>query len=479
MTSERPTRRESIHIIAIGGTGVAPLACLLKQEGYQVRGSDGPLYPPMSGLLEREGIRPLPGFDPRHLEPRPDLVIVGNAVPRTNPEVAELERLGWPKMSMPEALGRFFLAERAPVVVAGTHGKTTTTGMAAWVYSRCGQDPGYLIGGLPRDLPSSFAKGTGRRFIIEGDEYNAAYFDRGPKFLHYRPQTVILTGVEHDHVDLYPDPASFVAAFRALVALLPESGLLIADGDAAKVRELAAAAPCAVRFYGLGTNNDVRPLAVPETRPEGTRLRVGDPEAGEVTLDLAVPGLHNVRNALAVWTLARRDGLAVDAVREALATFRGIQRRLERVGEPAGITVIDDFAHHPTEIDATLAALRQRFPGRRLVAVFEPRSLTSGRSFLRDDYLRAFSRADAAHFAPIFHARRLRDDERLDLAELVSLLRARGVDAAAWESVEAVLAAVLASIERGDVVVTMSSGSFDGMPRRIVEGVETRSAAAS
>jgi UDP-N-acetylmuramate: L-alanyl-gamma-D-glutamyl-meso-diaminopimelate ligase len=478
MKNDAGAKLETIHIIAIGGTGVAPLACLLKQEGYQVRGSDGPLYPPMSGLLEREGIRPLPGFDPSHLHPKPDLVIVGNAVPRTNPEVAELERLGWPKMSMPEALGRFFLAERAPVVVAGTHGKTTTTGMAAWVYSRCGQDPGYLVGGLPRDLPTSFARGSGRRFVIEGDEYNAAYFDRGAKFLHYRPETVILTGVEHDHVDLYPDPESFVAAFRALIALLPSSGLLIADGDTARVRELAAAAPCAVRFYGLETNNDVRPLAVPETRPDGTRLRVRDDEEGEVTLELAVPGLHNVRNALAVWTLARRDGLAAADVLAALASFRGIQRRLERVGEPAGITVIDDFAHHPTEIEATLSALRQRFPGRRLVAVFEPRSLTSGRSFFQDDYLRAFSRADAVHLAPIFHARRLRDDERLDLGELVSRLRTQGVDAHAWDSIDAVLAGALSALRTGDVVVTMSSGSFDGMPRRIVEAVAARSAAA-
>jgi UDP-N-acetylmuramate: L-alanyl-gamma-D-glutamyl-meso-diaminopimelate ligase len=464
----------TIHIIAIGGTGVAPLACLLKQEGYQVRGSDGPLYPPMSDLLEREGIRPLAGFDPRHLHPRPDLVIVGNAVPRTNPEVEELERLGWPKMSMPEALGAFFLAGRAPVVVAGTHGKTTTTCLGAWVYTRCGQDPGYLIGGLPRDLETSFAKGTGKRFVIEGDEYNAAYFDRGAKFLHYRPQTVILTGVEHDHVDLYPDAESFVAAFRALIRLLPADGLLIADGDSAEVRRLASEAPCPVRFYGLGPENEVRPLAPPELGVDATRWRVADRERGSVELALGVPGLHNVRNALAVWTLARHDRLPPDAVRDALRSFRGVHRRLERVGEVGGVTVIDDFAHHPTEIGSTLAALRQRFPGRRLVAVFEPRSLTSGRSFFLDDYLHAFARADAVHLAPIFHARRLRDDERLDLGALVRGIQARGAAAVAWDSLPSVLAGVLDAIEPGDVVVTMSSGSFDGMPRRIVDALASR-----
>ena len=476
IATEERSRHRSVHIIAIGGTGVAPLACLLKQEGYQVRGSDGPLYPPMSDLLEREGLRPLSGFDPAHLHPRPDLVIVGNAVPRSNPEVAELERLGWPRMSMPEALGAFFLAGRDPVVVAGTHGKTTTTGMAAWVYSRCGQDPGYLIGGLPRDLPSSFARGGGRRFIIEGDEYNAAYFDRGAKFLHYRPETVILTGVEHDHVDLYPDAESFHAAFRALIRLLPADGLLIADGDTAKVRELAAAAPCAVLHYGLGPDNELRPLEPPKAGPEGTRLRVRDREAGVTEIALSVPGLHNVRNALAVWALARHDRLPVDGVLQALAAFRGVHRRLERVGDIAGVAIIDDFAHHPTEIEATLAALRQRFPGRRLIAAFEPRSLTSGRSFLLPGYERAFARADAVHLAPIFHARRLRDDERLDLDLLRARLEGRGVAVHAWNSVDEVLAGVIAGARTGDVVVAMSSGSFDGLAVRIVAALAAAAA---
>jgi UDP-N-acetylmuramate: L-alanyl-gamma-D-glutamyl-meso-diaminopimelate ligase len=479
MSANPDARTKSIHIIAIGGTGVAPLACLLQQEGYQVRGSDLPLYPPMSDLLAREGLRPLEGFDPSHLHPRPDLVIVGNAVPRTNPEVVELERLAWPKMSMPEALGAFFLAGRDPVVVAGTHGKTTTTALAAWVYSRCGHDPGYLIGGLPRDLPSSFAKGSGRRFVIEGDEYNAAYFDRAAKFLHYRPQTVILTGVEHDHVDLYATEESFVDAFRKLIALLPADGLLIADGDTAAVRELAAAAPCPVVLYGLGAECSVRPIEPPTLSPQGTAFRVFDGQQGEVALELAVPGMHNLRNALAVWTLARRDGLPVAAVRDALASFRGVHRRLERVGDAGGVTLIDDFAHHPTEIASTLAALRQRFPGRRLVAVFEPRSLTSGRSFLLDGYQRAFSHADVVHLAPIFHAGRLRDDERLDTGVLRSRLEQADVRVVLAPSVAAVLDGVLGSSRPGDVVVTMSSGSFDGMPRRILEGLATSGRQAS
>ena len=234
------------------------------------------------------------------------------------------------------------------------------------------------------------------------------------------------------------------------------------------MRELAAAARCPVVLYGLGEPCAVRPLDAPIVSPQGTRFRVLDEQAGEVTLELAIPGLHNVRNALAVWTVARRDGLPIDAVRAALASFRGVHRRLERVGEEAGVTVIDDFAHHPTEIAATLAALRQRFPGRRLIAVFEPRSLTSGRSFLMEGYVQAFSRADVVHLAPIFHAGRLRDDERLDASELRSRLERAGVRMELHPSLAAVLDAVLAGSRPGDVVVTMSSGSFDGMPRKVL-----------
>jgi UDP-N-acetylmuramate: L-alanyl-gamma-D-glutamyl-meso-diaminopimelate ligase len=463
------TPSQSIHIIAIGGTGVAPLACLLNREGYQVRGSDGPLYPPMSTLLHNEGLEPLLGFDASHLHPQPDLVIVGNAVPRSNPECEELERRGWPKMSMPEALGHFFLADRDPVVVAGTHGKTTTSTLAAWTYHLCGEDPGYLIGGLPRDLDRSFAKGRGRRFVVEGDEYNAAYFDRGPKFLHYRPQTLILTGVEHDHVDLYPDPESFRAAFRSLVDILPRDGLLIADAEAPGVADLLPHAPCQVITYGLGESCDLHPVASPRADADGTRFRLADEEHGEVELRLTMPGEHNLRNALAVWALARHDGLPTAGIREAFRRFRGAHRRLEVVGEASSITVLDDFAHHPTEIGKTLEALRQVYPNRRLVAVFEPRSLTSGRSFFYDAYLRAFAKADVVHLAPIYWAERLADEERIDLDRLAAAASDAGVPTTAWPSSEELFAGVRKALLPGDVIVTMSSGSFEGLPHRLAE----------
>ncbi len=466
-----------IYCLAVGGTGMAPLACLLQEQGHRVRGTDGPLYPPMSTLLEHAGIQPLQGYDPAHLDPRPDLVIVGNAIHRNNPEAVEAERLGLPRKSMPEALAHFFLAGRRPLVVSGTHGKTTTTALAAWVWTACGRDPGYLIGGAPKDLPASFHAGSGDRFVVEGDEYNAAYFDRGPKFLHYRPETLVLTSVEYDHADLYPTPEALRAAFAALLALLPRDGLLVACGDDPAVRALAAAAPCRVLYYGLGESNEVRPLGPIESRPETSRFRVRDPEAGEVELTLGLAGGHNVTNALAVWAAARQDGLPAAQVAEALARFRGVRRRLDELGESEGVAVVDDFAHHPTAVGKTIEALRQRYPGRRLVVLFEPRSLTAGRRMFFDAYREAFAAADRVLFAPTFHAGRLGPEERLDFAALAAALTAGGVPATPCASPAEVLESALAEARPGDVVATMSSGSFESLPHRLLEGLGARVAA--
>ncbi len=458
-----------IYFLAIGGTGMAPLACLLQEKGHQVTGVDGPLYPPMSTLLGAAGITPFTGYDPAHLEPRPDLIVLGNAIHRNNPEAVEAERLGIPILSMPQALSRFFLEDRRPLVVAGTHGKTTTTAMAAWIYTACGRDPGYLIGGAPHDLPASFHDGAhvpDARFVIEGDEYNAAYFDRGAKFLHYRPETLILTSAEYDHADLYPTPESLFDAFAKLIALLPPAGLLVACGDIPKVRELAQAAPCPVVFYGLEPGNDLHPLEPFEAVPEGSRFRVQDGEH-EVEVTLPMAGGHNVSNALAVWAAARHDGLPAADVAAAFARFHGVKRRLEELGTKNGITVVDDFAHHPTAVDKTLGALRQRYPGRRIVVLFEPRSLTAGRAFFFEPYRAAFAGADRVLFSPTFHAGRLADDERLDFAELAAALRSDGVAADLCASTEDLFQRAVTEARAGDVLVTMSSGSFDGMPHKL------------
>jgi UDP-N-acetylmuramate: L-alanyl-gamma-D-glutamyl-meso-diaminopimelate ligase len=485
-----------IHLIAVGGTGMAPLACLLQGRGHRVTGSDNPLYPPMSTLLERAGIRPLVGFDPAHLEPPPDLVIVGNAVPRDNPEAVAAERLHQAgrleRISMPEALWRFFLADRHRVVVAGTHGKTTTTSMSAWVWTACGADPGYLVGGVPKDLPDSFREGGGADFIVEGDEYNAAYFDRGPKFLHYRPDTLILTSAEHDHADLYPTHRALLDAYGALIGGMGEDALLVACADAPEVLELARGTRCRVVTYGLGMEGG------PDVTVEGgaagvdagidagggtrvtllDRSAAGGPAAGRALqrheLRLAVPGRHNLSNALAVWAAAHHRGLAARAVAEALSRFHGVARRLEELGTAAGVTVIDDFAHHPTAVGESLAALVRRYPGRRLVALFEPRSLTAGRAFLRDAYSRAFRDAGRVFFAPLYYAERLGPEERIDFADLARELSGAGVPAEACPSIDRLCARALEEAVESDVLVTMSSGSFGGLPHRLLEALRAR-----
>ena len=449
---------------------MAPLACLLQEQGHHVRGTDGPLYPPMSTLLAGAGITPMAGYDPSHLTPRPDLVVIGNAIHRNNPEAVEAERLGIPILSMPQALSRFFLEAHRPLVVAGTHGKTTTTAMAAWVYTACGRDPGYLIGGAPRDLPASFRDGAGERFVVEGDEYNAAYFDRGAKFLHYRPETLILTSAEYDHADLYPTPEALFDAFARLVDLLPTEGRLVACGDIPKVRELAVRARCPVIFYGLEEDNDVHPLGI-QWGPAESRFRLLDPEAGEVEVALPLAGEHNVSNALGVWAAARRDGLPAAEVAAAFGRFRGVKRRLEELGTGRGITVVDDFAHHPTAVEKTLGALRQLYPGRRVLVLFEPRSLTAGRAFFFAPYREAFAAADRVLFAPTFHLGRLAPEDRLDFGALAQEVTAAGVPATLCASTDEVFRRALEEAREGDVLVTMSSGSFEGMPHRLAEAL--------
>ena len=473
-----------IHCIAIGGTGMAPLACLLREFGHQVRGSDGPLYPPMSTLLEEAGIEALVGYGPQNLEPRPDLVVVGNAIPRSNPEATAARELELEMLSMPETLARFFLGERKPLVVAGTHGKTTTTSMAAWVYEHAGRSPGFLIGGVPLNLERSFAIGSGERFVIEGDEYNAAYFDRGPKFLHYRPHTAILTSVEHDHADLYAEPEDLLAAYRQLVTIIPDNGLLVAYGDDPEVREVAGHARCRVLFYGLGASNSVRATS---WEHDGTGVRAAiadsaiDGAEGEIehhTLRLRMAGVHNLLNALAVWAVARADGLTPDEICSAFSSFAGVRRRQEELGTAAGVTVVDDFAHHPTAVAATLPALAARYRGRRLVAAFEPRSLTAGREMFSGAYRTAFAAAGAVFFAPLFHAGRLAAEGPLDLVRLAETLSGDGIPTETTTTVSELRAALLADLRAGDVLVTMSSGSFERLPHNILEALRERDSKA-
>jgi UDP-N-acetylmuramate: L-alanyl-gamma-D-glutamyl-meso-diaminopimelate ligase len=460
-----------VHLIAACGVGMSALAGLLRAAGHTVTGSDENVYPPASTLLEQLGIPVLPGYDPARLA-GVDLVVCGNAVRRTNPEAEAAAANGSRMLSLPQALAELFLADRTPLVVAGTHGKTTSAAMLAWVLSRTGRDPGFLVGGVPFDLGRSFALGGGRWFVVEGDEYDSAYFDKEPKFLHYRPKMLLLTAIEFDHADIYRDLEHVKGAFRKLLAILPAGAPLVACGDFPEVNAvLGEARPGGVRRFGVGEENEWR---VADLVDDGvTRFTVRASGRAVCQVRLQVPGAINARNALGVLLLAEAAGVPFAEAAEALATFRGVRRRQEVVGEARGVTVVDDFAHHPTAVAGTLAALRARYPGRRLRAVFEPRSNTSRRRVFQHEFTRALAEADEAVLAQVFPKASdpIPAEERLAPGTLVAALDARGVPARVLDDVPTIRDYLVASARPGDVIVIMSNGAFGGLPRLVAEAL--------
>jgi len=461
-------RREHVHLIGIGGTGMAALAGLLHAAGCRVTGSDRALYPPMSTLLDGLGLEVGVGFDPARLRPAPDLVVVGNAVRRGNPEAEEVLDRRLPHASMPQVIAERFLAGKHAIVVAGTHGKTTTTAMLARVLDHAGADPGFLVGGLPLDFDRPFRIGAGAAFVIEGDEYDSAFFDKGPKFMHYRPDTALVGTVEFDHADIYRDLEHVKTAFRWFTNIVPRRGLLVRHEDCAVTREVTAAALCRVEGYGEDAGR-WRAAEVRDLEAGGVAFRIecdGRAFGGEVRL--ALGGAHNVRNALAVAAAAREQGLDADRIVAGLSSFRGVRRRLEVRGEVRGVTVLDDFAHHPTAIAETLRAVRGRFPGRKVWAVFEPRSWSMRRNVFQDRLAAAFAGADEVLLARVFGADEVPADQRLDPERLVRDLAAAGRPARFLDDVEAIVAELVGRCGRGDVVAVMSNGGFDGLHDRLL-----------
>jgi len=463
-----PSALETIYLIGICGTGMGALAGLFKQAGYDVRGADDGVYPPMSTHLADRAIPVLEGYDPAHLDPAPDLTVVGNACTPTHPEAAYAREERLVQQSFPEALAHCFLTDaRRPLVVTGTHGKTTTTGLLVHLLQHAGLDPGFLVGGVPQDQNGSYALGTDAPFVIEGDEYDSAYFDKRPKFIHYRPRHAVVTSVEFDHADIFADPADYRSAFEAFVGLLDADGLLALCGDDPNVRALADHTDATARTYGLDGANDARAADRTPT-PTGQRftLHLGGRRASAT---LPLHGRHNLRNALAAALLARREGASLSQIVEGLATFEGMKRRQEVRGRPHDVLVLDDFAHHPTAVQATIEAVRAGHPNRRLVAVFEPRSNSSRRKIFEAPYGRAFDAADAAFLKapPVRH----NDDEAvmLDPAAVVRTIEERGTPARAVERVDALLPALVDTLRPGDVALLMSNGSFDGLPERLVD----------
>ncbi|MGH7894128.1 MAG: UDP-N-acetylmuramate--L-alanine ligase [Candidatus Binatia bacterium] len=459
-----------VHLIAACGVGMSALAALLKQAGHEVTGSDEGVYPPASTLLEQLGVTVHAGWDAGRLA-GVDLVVCGNAVRRTNVEATAARERGLRTVSFPQALEELFLTTRKPLVVAGTHGKTTSASMLAWVLRQAGKDPGYLIGGAPRDLGTNATLGTGPWFVVEGDEYDSAYFDKEAKFLHYRPAVVLLNAIEFDHADIYRDLDHVKSAFRKLLSLLAPDAQLVACGDFPHVLDVLQGVAARVMRFGVDAGNTWR---VTDLVDDG-RMRFTVREDGRVvaTVTLRVPGAINARNALGVMLVARECGVPFADAVAALADFHGVARRQEVVGEARGITVIDDFAHHPTAVAETLAALRLRYPGRRLRAVFEARSNTSRRRVFQREFADALARADEAVLAAVFTkpGDPIPLEERLDPAEIVADVAARGTSARLIDGVPAIRDYLVATTAPGDVVVIMSNGAFGGLPKLVASGL--------
>jgi len=460
----------TIHIMGIGGTAMAALAGMLVDAGYRVTGSDTGVYPPMSTYLESLGIQVKIGYKAENLSHRPDLVVVGNVIRAEYEEAQALLGSDLLYCSFPQLLGALFLRSTRSLVVAGTHGKTTTTALCAWLYTAAGRDPGFLIGGLAKNFERTARDGAGP-FVIEGDEYDTAFFDKGPKFLHYRPRTAVVTSVEFDHADIYRDLDHVKESFRKLVALVPEDGTLVARWDHDDVVDCAGEARCEVRRYGKGQEWDGRIDGVDTDRgvQQFTVLHNGNPWG---RFECILVGEHNLYNCVAAVAALAREGLGPADLAEGFRTFAGVKRRQEVIGEPRHITVLDDFAHHPTAVKVTLDALRLRFGGRRLWVVFEPRSATSRRAVFQEAYAEAFDQADVVVVATPPDQERIPVDERFDSRRLVEKLRARGREAFTWPTVDEIVAVVAANALPHDVVAVLSNGGFGGLHRKLLTALE-------
>jgi UDP-N-acetylmuramate: L-alanyl-gamma-D-glutamyl-meso-diaminopimelate ligase len=475
-----------VHFVAIAGTGMGSLAGLLKARGWEVTGSDTGVYPPMSTALAAWGIPVAEGFAPEHvLARRPDLVVVGNAVRPENPEARAALSAGLPVLSFPDALYEHAIRGRHSVVIAGTHGKTTTTSLVAVLLQETGRDPSFLVGGIAANFGGSFREGQGEHFVVEGDEYDTAFFDKTPKFLHYHARSLVLTSVEFDHADIYRDLEHVKDAFRTLVEGLPAEGTLIAALAQPNVAAVAAAAPC--RSVGYGVGEDAEAARLPwlgrglEAGPSGTRFDGVVEGRTRGRAFLAAHGRHNVENAVGALALLDVLGVPLDEALAALPRYRGVKRRQEVRGEAGGVLVLDDFAHHPTAVRETLAGLRARFAGRPLVAVFEPRSNTSRRTVFQREYAAAFGDAERVVVACVPETRLYSATgevtELFSAEQLAADLRARGQHAEAIDGVDAIVERLARECRPGDVVVTLSNGGFGGIWEKLLARLGAESSA--
>ncbi len=462
-----------VYLIGICGTAMASLAGMLQERGYLVGGSDEHVYPPMSTYLERLNIPVLEGYTKEHLETfRPDIVIIGNAAARTNVEAAATVELDLPYTSMPEVIYQLFIHGKHSVVITGTHGKTTTTSLMAWILEAAGRDPSMVVGGIPLNFNQNFKLGNGSDFVIEGDEYNTAFFDKGPKFLHYHANTLLVNNIEFDHADIYADLGAILDAFRKAVVQVAADDVIVANGDDENVASLQKETRARWLTFGWDRTRDVFATDA-EFAPETTSFTAWWEGKKWFRFTTTLSGRHNVLNALAGVAIARLRGLKAEEIQKGLESFRGIKRRMEVRGVERGVTVIDDFAHHPTAIATTLNGAKKRYPGRRIWALFEPRSITSSRKEFENGYVDAFHEADRVVIGPIFHLERYRTryglDKMMSVPAILEKLNADGTQAEQIDDFDAIADRVVRDGKPDDVVIVMSSGAFGGVHERILE----------
>lgn len=468
-----PNSIRTVHVMGIGGTAMAALAGMLVDAGYVVSGSDTAVYPPMSDYLASLKIAVKTGYVAANLAHRPDLVVVGNVIRAEYEEAKALAEMDLPYCSFPEAFGALFLRDAHSVVVAGTHGKTTTTAITAWLLQAAGLEPGFLIGGIAKNFDRTARRGAGERFVVEGDEYDTAFFDKGPKFLHYRARTAIVTSVEFDHADIYADLDAVKTSFRRLMRQMPADGTVIARGDDPGTADVVRDATCAVWSYGKGQawDGSIDQVDTDTGTMTFTVRRDGAPIG---TFRSLMVGEHNLYNQVAAAAAAIAAGADPARLAEGFATFQGIKRRQEVIGEPGGVTVIDDFAHHPTAVKVTLDALRQRFGKRRMWAIWEPRSATSRRAVFQQEYAAAFDTADQVVIATPFDQERIAVEDRFSAEHLVRDLVARGVEAVTLPDADTIAHTVAARAHPHDVVAVLSNGGFGGLHKKLLELLAAR-----
>jgi UDP-N-acetylmuramate: L-alanyl-gamma-D-glutamyl-meso-diaminopimelate ligase len=467
------------HLIGIGGTAMASLAGLLKAAGHEVTGSDQNVYPPMSTSLEEMGVSYSQGYRPENLDSRPDIVIVGNAISRGNPELEEVLIRKLRYTSAAATIKEEFVWGHHSLAVAGTHGKTTTTSLLAWCLESAGLNPSFLIGGVAENFGTSYRLTDSKYFVIEADEYDTAYFDKGPKMWHYLPDTAIVNNIEFDHADIYRDEEAYKFAFARFINLIPKNGTLVAGWDSPIVRELAPKSLAPVESFGYGDNSVVpggqahwhaRDVEFSES---GTSFRAFRSNEEWGTIDTPLAGAFNVRNVLAVIAAGEAIKADRDGMRQGLKTFASVKRRMEVRGEVRGVTVIDDFAHHPTAVRETIDAIRQKYAGRRIVAVFEPRSYTAQRREFQNDYVKAFGGADEVILAALFHPERYDKNTAIDLGQMVKELSAEGKTAKNLKDADEIVGDLAPRLRPRDVVLVMSNGGFGGIHQKLIDALQS------